>query len=219
MWFFAYVSLGVLALGQSEGIAVGAQPIEENQVKTMSKPLTGDQKAFLAEHDWEEWTGDGMGIWVSVDEQKYRVIGDGQILWETDCSTAEKGTGSQMGSYKTPLGWHSVARKVGEDAPWGQVFRARAATGEVWEQGGDTDEDLVLTRILILDGEEPGKNKGGDVDSRKRYIYVHGTNDEERIGEPASHGCIRLTNDDVIEAFEMVPEGTPLLITERDPSS
>lgn len=151
---------------------------------------------------------------MSVDEQVLRVIHGDEIVWQAPCATAANGTGSKMDSYKTPLGWHSVKRKIGQDAPIGQVFRSAQATKEIWKPGHPSKEDLVLTRILWLTGEEPGKNLGGDVDSYSRYIYIHGTNEEEKIGTPSSHGCIRLKNVDVVKVFDLIAEGTPVLITE-----
>ena len=180
------------------------------------RALTSDERDFLERYSWTERTEGTRAVWVSVDDQMYRIIEGDEVVWEVRCATATNGTGSQSGSMKTPLGWHSISGKLGSDAPWGQIFRARAPTSEIWTPGGDTKEDLVLTRVLLLDGEEPGKNKGGKVDSRARYIYVHGTNDEERIGQPSSHGCIRLRNDDVITAFNLIEKGAMLLITERD---
>ncbi len=190
---------------------VGAEDVPE---KT-GTPLSTTDTTYLADQDWDQRVGDKLGIWVSVQDQQFRLVENGYVLWTVPCSTAANGTGSQMGSKKTPLGWHVVSKKVGDNAPVGQVFRGRAPTKEIWKPGKDTKEDLVLTRILILDGLEPGKNKGGKVDSRKRYIYIHGTNDEAKIGTPASHGCIRLRNEDVIAAFDRIPEDTPMLITER----
>jgi len=180
-----------------------------------STPLNTNDLTYLEEQGWNERVGTALAIWVSVDEQLFRLVKNGDVLWSAPCSTAANGTGSQMDSEQTPLGWHVISRKIGEDAPIGQVFRSRGPTKEIWEHGDDTEKDLVLTRILILDGLEPGKNKGGEVDSRKRYIYVHGTNDEARIGTPVSHGCIRLRNEDVITAFDRIPKDTPLLISER----
>ncbi|MBN2307494.1 MAG: L,D-transpeptidase family protein, partial [Candidatus Hydrogenedentes bacterium] len=170
---------------------------------------------YLDDVGWRDWVGGGLGVWVSVDEQVLRVIEGRAVQWQARCSTAANGTGSQAESGKTPLGWHSVAEKVGAGAPWGEVFRSRRATGQRWTPGMEVDEDMVLTRILVLDGEEPGKNRGAAVDSRARCIYVHGTNGEDRIGTPASHGCIRLRNDDVILAFGLIDKGARLLITER----
>jgi len=176
--------------------------------------LTPEQRQVLLEAGWQEHAGDGPAVWVSISEQTFRIIEHGEVTWQAPCSTAKNGPGFKADSFKTPLGWHSVAEKVGEDAPWGQVFRAKRPTGEIWKPGEETDRDLVLTRILALAGEEPGLNKGGDVDSYKRCIYIHGTNGEDEIGRPVSHGCIRLKNDDVIEAFEKIPEGAAVLITE-----
>ena len=177
--------------------------------------LSEDQRAYLDRVGWDTRVSGGLGIWVSVDEQTVRLIRGGAVIWEAPCSTSAKGTGQTMGSYKTPLGWHRVARKVGEGARWGQVFRDRKATNEVWRPDADIDEDLILTRILVLSGEEPGFNQGGEVDSLARRIYVHGTNAEDRIGTPASHGCVRLRNDDAIALFDQTPEDTPVVITER----
>ena len=169
---------------------------------------------ILSAHGWQERVGGGLGVWVSLDEQMFRLIQGGKVVWQARCATSERGAGSGQGSLKTPLGWHSMLRKTGEDAPWGQVFRSGTATNEVWQPGMSTVEDLVLSRVLFLTGEEPGLNKGGNVDSYGRYIYIHGTNDEPRIGTPSSHGCIRLMNDDVIEVYSLIPEGTPVLMTE-----
>ena len=168
---------------------------------------------------WEDFVGHGLGIWVSVSNQQLRIIKDSEVVWTVPCSTAEKGVGSIIGSFQTPLGWHRIREKIGKDSPKGQVFRAKRATAEIWNLGDSSTEDLVLTRVLTLEGMEPGLNKGKDskgtvVDSFQRYIYIHGTNDEDRIGSPASHGCVRLLNDDVIFLFDEVPQGTLVYIGE-----
>jgi len=188
-------------LGHSEG--------ESNRAM-----LTEGQQDLLTAHGWSDRVGARRAVWVSVREQVLRIIDGGAIVLETACSTARNGVGSQINSGKTPLGWHSVAEKIGEGAAWGQVFRDRKPTRERWQPGDKVSEDLVLTRVLTLAGEEPGKNKGGDVDSLARYIYIHGTNDEEHIGKPESHGCVRLKNDDVVRVFDLLAVGTPVLITE-----
>lgn len=166
---------------------------------------------------WTERVGDGLGLWVSTNAQRLLAIEDGQIIWTTPCSTALNGIGALINSEKTPPGWHRIARKIGDGAPWGQVFRGRTATDEIWQYGQITDEDLVLTRIFILDGLEPGINQGRDaqgqvVDSRERYIYIHGTNEEDLLGQPASRGCIRISNDAAVSLFDLVPVGTLLYI-------
>ncbi len=165
--------------------------------------------------EWAERVGDGFGVWVSVDDQVLRVVEDGDVVWQAPCSTAANGTGSVQDSEKTPLGWHHVAEKIGDGAPWGRIFESRSPLGRCWKPGDVTDKDLVLTRILWLAGDEPGKNQGGNVDSQRRCIYIHGTNDEQQIGLPVSHGCVRLRNDDVITLFQMTPADTPVLITEE----
>ena len=171
--------------------------------------------AWLNEQGWTARTNGQPAVWVSVDEQKLRLVRGNDVLFEAPCGTAENGTGSEMHSNKTPLGWHTISKRIGQDAPWGQVYRSKMPTNEVWAAGQKSDEDLVLSRILVLDGLEDGVNKGGNVDSFARYIYIHGTNEEDRVGTPSSHGCIRLRNDDIITLFDIAPEGTLLLITER----
>lgn len=175
--------------------------------------MTEEEWSRLNEAGWQDRVGDATAIWIDIDEQVLRMINQDKVVYEALCASAEKGVGSQMNSLKTPLGWHRVHRKIGADAPWGQVFRSRQPTREIWQPGEDVSEDLVLTRVLLLDGLEPGVNRGGNVDSMARHIYIHGTNDEARVGSPSSHGCIRMTNDDVIEAFEKIPEGMLVLIT------
>ncbi len=189
-------------------------PAVTDGIECKARPLTDAEAAVLDAHYWDEWVGDSLAVWVSVDEQMLRIIENREVLWEAPCATAEKGTGFIMNSMQTPLGWHSVKRKIGDEAPWGQVFRGAQAVKQIWKPGDETDEDLVLTRLLWLTGEEPGVNQGGNVDSYNRYIYIHGTNDEAKIGTPSSHGCIRLRNDDVIEAYKLIPTNARVLITE-----
>ncbi|HOE65491.1 MAG TPA: L,D-transpeptidase [Candidatus Hydrogenedentes bacterium] len=186
-----------------------------HSVARAGESLAEEHRRHLAEFGWSERVGAGTAVWVSIDEQRFRIVENGMVAWEAACATARNGSGSEMDSLKTPLGWHVVARKTGNGEPWGRVFRGGKATALIWKPGDDTREDLVLTRVLFLDGLEPGKNKGGKVDSMARCIYIHGTNAEDRIGTPSSHGCIRLRNDDVIEAYDRIAEGTPVLITEK----
>ncbi|MFO7775001.1 MAG: family 78 glycoside hydrolase catalytic domain [Candidatus Hydrogenedentota bacterium] len=203
-----------------EGMEVDVVPedvdvtIEHNSA--YARQLEATDRAFLQEQGWDEYAGDGLGVWISVEEQRMRLVEEGRVLWDVPCGTASRGTGQQSGSGQTPLGWHTVEEKFGAGAPWGQRFIARAPTDTIWSYGDDVEEDMVLSRILWLGGLEEGKNKGGDVDSYHRYIYIHGTNGENIIGMPSSMGCIRLTNDDAITAFERIPLGTPVLLTERE---
>lgn len=135
-------------------------------------------------------------------------------------STALHGLDNRDGSGGTPPGVHRIAGKIGAGAAPGTVFVSREPTGEVWTPAsaadGDPDDpddrDLILTRILLLDGCEEGLNRGDGIDSRARYIYVHGTNHETQLGRPASHGCVRMAGEDIIELFDQVEEGAPLVI-------
>lgn len=142
---------------------------------------------------------------------------DGDMLIrEYPISTAKNGLGEQSGSYCTPRGRHRIAVKIGAGQPLYAVFKARVPTGEIWSRELAAEKpgcDWILTRILWLEGLEEGKNKGGTVDSHDRYIYIHGTDEEHLIGTPASHGCIRMKNPDVMELFELVGAGTQILIS------
>jgi lipoprotein-anchoring transpeptidase ErfK/SrfK len=109
-----------------------------------------------------------------------------------------------MDSNKTPIGIHRVKQKIGGGQPQGMIFEAREATGRIAKNTDNRDQDEITSRILWLDGLEPGFNKDGVYDSFSRYIYIHGTSDEKRIGQAVSHGCIRMKNADVIELFDGV---------------
>lgn len=144
--------------------------------------------------------------------------GNERLIRQFPVSTAAKGAGEQNGSFQTPRGRHSVVEKIGEDAPMYAAFRARKRTGEIWTPqlgAADLQRDWILSRILWLTGCEPGKNQGGDVDTQARYIYIHGTHAEDRIGMACSHGCIRMNNADVIDVFDLVEIGTVVNIVEQ----
>ncbi len=156
-------------------------------------------------------------IKVFVSRQKIELYRDEEKLKSYPVSTSRYGTGSEAGSYKTPLGLHRIASKIGEDAPEATVFRGRVNQNRqvpIYEDDRRSDEDLVLTRILRLEGLEPGRNRGEGIDSYDRFIYIHGTQEEGLIGRPASRGCIRMKNRDVMELFDKVEEGTFVEIIE-----
>ena len=139
------------------------------------------------------------------------------LLGRFPVSTARNGAGELADSFCTPRGAHRIAQKIGEDAPLFTVFKARVATGEIWTpelEATDPGRDWILSRILWLDGLEPGKNQGNNVDSHARYIYIHGTNEEDQIGRPVSHGCIRMRNTDVVALFDQVSVDTRVNIRE-----
>lgn len=130
-------------------------------------------------------------------------------------STAARGVGQEMGSEQTPLGQHVVRARIGAGAPLRAVFVGRRATGEIWTPALGVqypERDWILTRILWLSGTEPGRNRLGRVDSMRRYIYIHGTPDDQPMGRPASHGCVRMRNEDVRWLFDRVSAGTPVAI-------
>lgn len=158
-------------------------------------------------------------ILIDASNQKLLLIENGQVTHRWVISTAEAGLGSRKGSNQTPLGAHRLAQKIGDGAPLGTVFKARQNTGRIAKiltaPGARSGEDNVTTRVMWLDGLEPGKNKGGTVDSYQRFIYIHGTDEEGRLGVPASHGCIRMRNQDVVDLYDQVREDTLVFIAER----
>ena len=121
------------------------------------------------------------------------------------CSTSKFGIGQVEGSNQTPLGLHRIAQKIGDGLPAGTVFKARQPVGHM--QDG-FPASSITTRILWLEGLEEGFNRGGNVDTFRRYIYIHGTGDQPSLGQPASHGCIHLADADLIEAHDHLPVGT-----------
>lgn len=131
-------------------------------------------------------------------------------------STGKNGMGEQLGSGCTPRGWHSIYSKIGMQNLVNSVFVSRAWTGEIYTEElaqKYPERDWILTRILQLDGLEFGKNKGGDVDSLSRYIYIHGTPDSVKLGKPGSKGCIRMNNINIIELANWVEIGARVYIS------
>jgi len=133
-------------------------------------------------------------------------------------STAANGSGERYGSECTPRGLHRIRAKIGAGCTVNTVFRGRRPTGEIYHPDLASqfpDRDWILTRILWLCGMEPGKNRLGDVDTMRRYIYIHGTPDETALGRPGSHGCIRMANADIVRLFDLVSIGTRVRISEE----
>ncbi len=158
-----------------------------------------------------------MRIDIDLAEQRLRVLEDGELRAEYSVSTSRNGAGEREGSECTPRGRHVICAKIGAGAPLNAVFVGRQATGETWSPqlaAAFPDRDFILTRILWLDGCEEGRNRGGNVDTKRRYIYIHGTPDTETMGVPGSHGCIRMRNADVVALFDAVKEGTEVVIGE-----
>ena len=140
-----------------------------------------------------------------TNQELYLLSSGGSILTTWPVSTSKFGLGSEEGSFCTPLGKFRISEKIGAGAPLWMIFKSRVETGVLARLGSQediTEEDLVLTRILWLEGMEPA-----NANTKKRYIYIHGTNQESLIGRPASHGCIRLRNRDMVELFDRVEVG------------
>lgn len=155
-------------------------------------------------------------ILVEIPAQCLRLTdADGRVLMETRVSTAKNGPGERRGSQCTPRGWHYVRAKIGAGLPVNTVFVARRPTGEIYSpqlRAAFPQRDWILTRILWLCGLEVGRNRLGEVDTMRRYIYLHGCPDEDVLGVPGSHGCIKLRNADIVRLFDLVPVGTKVLI-------
>lgn len=137
------------------------------------------------------------------------------LVFDRRISTAKRGLGEQLGSECTPRGNHVIRAKIGSGCPPNTVFEGRRPTGELYSpqlRRRYPGRDWILTRILWLSGTEPGFNRLGTVDTMRRYIYIHGAPDEDPMGQPSSHGCIKMRNSDVIELFDQVPAGTAVSI-------
>ncbi|MGD0961095.1 MAG: L,D-transpeptidase [Methylomonas sp.] len=154
---------------------------------------------------------------VSIAEQRLALLEQGRISLAFPVSTAKNGAGQQKGSERTPLGWHCIRAKIGAGAGADTVFVGRRPTGEIYSPAlaaAQPQRDWILSRILWLGGLEAGFNRYGDVDSGWRYIYIHGSPERDVLGGPASHGCIRMRNADVISLFDRVAAGCRVFIHE-----
>ena len=150
-------------------------------------------------------------ILIRISEQRLYLLDEkDQVLIDYPVSTSLYGSGNQKDSYKTPLGLHCIKEKIGDGCPENEVFIGRKPQGvldDLIANNVGLSEDIITSRILWLEGLQPGVNQGGDVDTCERHIYIHGTPDEESIGYPASHGCIRMNNQHVIDLYDRVETG------------
>lgn len=154
---------------------------------------------------------------ISIGQQVCKLWQGEQVIFQAPVSTALNGPGEQQNSSCTPRGWHIIRACIGAGAPLNSVFFGRRPTGEIYSADlaqQFPNRDWILTRILWLSGLEVGRNRLGNVDTMQRYIYIHGTPDSEPMGQPKSHGCIRMRNTDLVVLFERVLAGTPVLIQE-----
>ena len=146
---------------------------------------------------------------VSINGQTLRFFESGKLKKAYVVSTSKRPPSNVKGSLGTPTGLHAIAEKIGAGSPPGIVFKSRRSTGFHFSEYTDPNgaECLVTSRILWLRGLEPGVNAGGEVDSHGRYIYIHGTNREDRLGKPQSAGCVVMNNREICELFEEVRTG------------
>jgi L,D-transpeptidase YbiS len=155
-------------------------------------------------------------IAVSIAGQRLQLLQGDEVLLDVAVSTAKNGPGEISGSECTPRGTHRVRARVGGGCAANTVFVGRRPTGEIFSEAlraAHPGRDWILTRILWLCGEEPGRNRGGNVDTMRRYVYIHGCPDCDTMGIPGSHGCVKMRNDDIIKLFDMTTVGTKVIIT------
>ncbi|HLF12848.1 MAG TPA: L,D-transpeptidase [Gammaproteobacteria bacterium] len=159
-----------------------------------------------------------LSIRVDLRKQQLDLLQRGELLKSFPVSTSKYGAGEVRNSYKTPRGGHVIRAMIGAGQPLGAVFRGRRPTGEIYSAElarAHSDRDWILTRILWLSGTQVGKNRLGNVDTMRRYIYIHGAPDSGQPGVPGSIGCIRMVNRDVVELFDRVTPGTVVHIVEE----
>ncbi len=186
--------------------------MHQKKAKKMFAISEEDAKALFKEAMNRGLTASGMLVIADTASQKAFVVESNGIQHEYLMSSSKFGIGNQIDSNKTPLGWHQVTERIGGNQLQGRSFTSRLPDKIILPQDqwrSDNGKDYVLTRILWLTGLEPGINSGGNIDSHTRCIYIHGTNQEHLLGKPASHGCIRLSNRDVMELFD-ISEGRQL---------
>jgi len=174
---------------------------------------------LLLEYLEVRYTGtDLMGdlLYVSVQRQALFHLRLGRLLNVYPIATSSRGLGAETDSYRTPAGLHRISEKVGDEVPPMGILKDRVYTGELANVDlSGVDKDWITSRILWLDGLEPGVNKGGSVDSHDRTIYIHGTANERSVGTPSSMGCIRMCNADVIKLYDAVPVGALVVILDN----
>ena len=151
-------------------------------------------------------------IFVNTSNQKIYLINSNKLIFESNISSSLYGLGCQLNSNKTPTGLHIVASKLGHKLPAGTLFKNRIPTSKIINKIPQDDQDYITSRIIRLSGLEDGFNKGGNIDTFNRYIYIHGTPHIDKLGRPESHGCIRMSDKDVIKLFNLIEHKELVLI-------
>ena len=159
-----------------------------------------------------------MYIEIHLPDQRLTAFGDaGEILMNTKVSTARNGAGERVNSLQTPRGWHCIRAKIGERSPLNSVYVGRRPTGEIYSDllsAQFPERDWILTRIMWLSGLEPGFNRLGDVDTMRRFIYIHGCPDSDPMGVEGSSGCVKMRNEEIVSLFDLVEVGTMVYVNE-----
>ena len=153
-------------------------------------------------------------IIISIDKQKLYLLNQGTLIKEYTISTSKNPPSCLENSYGTPLGIHCIEEKIGEGESIGTIFKGRVSLGYTYKEASDEENllNLITTRIIRIKGLDPNTNLGDPYDSYNRTIYIHGTNHEERLGQPFSKGCIELSNQDCLELFSLVNLGDHIWI-------
>lgn len=218
------VSLLVLGTTVAEAQTISL-PLPPDAKTVIGKPTATASAAELAAvaHELRKrYPGphDDHVIVVDIRQQRLYLLHDGRLQASYPVSTSQWGIGNREGSNRTPVGVFRIAQKFGQGAAPGSIFKSRRDTGQIariiTNPENRSERDLVTSRVMWLTGLQPGFNEGGDVDTHSRYIYIHGTPEEGRIGMPSSHGCVRMKNDEVIALFNRVPVGTLVYIAPGD---
>lgn len=202
--FIPFIVLLVMAIASGDVYAMNAQ------TEAVPAPVKAAQ-AHVYGLLHSSGAGEAPFIIVDTHNQRLYLFEHNRLKFSFPVSTSAVGVGSAAGSNRTPLGLHRIAEKFGDGEPIGMIFKARKPTGKlapIQKRPIKGDGDDVTTRIMWLQGLQPGINEGKGVDSHARFIYIHGTPEEGLIGRPESHGCIRMNNTQVIELYNQVPVGT-----------
>ncbi len=170
---------------------------------------------------WQELAKTGkltQCLVIDVKQQVLKIYDQDKMIKTYPVSTAKNGTGNDEGSYQTPFGFHVVDEKIGDQQPINMLFKAREPTGDIAliDHPEFTQQDSITTRILWLSGLQEGVNLSGSLDTKQRYIYIHGTADESHIGQAVSHGCIRMKNVDILELFNRIDDKAIVYIEKTD---
>jgi len=215
--YYVIVLLFLTACSNQKNVIKGSHSTKEKDLSSGVKISSEGMTDFLSEYlelkfpevSFEKY------MYVSIKHQHLYLIENDSTIRKYPISTAKKGVGNKQNSFKTPFGLHTIKRKIGDGVPLNGVFESRTYNGKttpIITSKKHAKQDYITTRIMWLQGEENELNRGRNVDSYNRFIYIHGTPEEGFIGQPASHGCIRMKNEDVMELYNLVEEGTPILI-------